>query len=195
MPLVSSSILTLSVKEAPPGDKGRGIGRVDRGLMKLYGWEVGDLIEIASKEKKRPRLGIRVIHSRPIDGGLPIIRLDEIIRNNLKIDLDMKVLLKPIPLVPAKQITLAPLSKRTRLLVVPNTLKRLLQNRAFRTGERLEIYGGIRHIPAHQTASDKPLPIVKRSIPIVVFSTLPASIVVVDCCTQLRIIELFRYST
>jgi transitional endoplasmic reticulum ATPase len=95
---------TLVVAEAKHRDAGRGIARVDSGVMQKLGLVSGDIIKIQGKEVTYAI----VWPGYPEDTGKGLIRIDGNIRSNAGVGIDEQVGIEKIEAENAKQISLAP---------------------------------------------------------------------------------------
>ncbi|MHA1940868.1 MAG: AAA family ATPase, partial [Candidatus Hodarchaeales archaeon] len=72
--------LSLKVAEANQGDVGRGLIRIDYAIMREFGLETGDIVELSSERAGARKTGALVIPGRREDRGKRIIRMDGLIR-------------------------------------------------------------------------------------------------------------------
>lgn len=94
------------VKEALTKDVGRAIARIDPEDMKKLSLEVGQIVEIEGKRKT----AAKIMPCYSEDRGKKIIQIDGITRENARVGLDEKVVIRNIESVSARKITLAPLT-------------------------------------------------------------------------------------
>jgi len=97
--------LTLRVAEAQAKDVGRGIARIDPQGLEQMGAAIGDIIEIAGKE----RTVAKAMPTYMADRGKGLIQIDGILRENAQSGLDEKVAVRVVEYQPARTIVLAPL--------------------------------------------------------------------------------------
>ncbi|MEW6685003.1 MAG: CDC48 family AAA ATPase [Candidatus Edwardsbacteria bacterium] len=98
--------LTLKVAEARPRDVGRGIARMDPKDLKIFGCEVGDVVQIEGKRKT----ACKVMPAYIEDRGKGIVQIDGIIRENAQIGLDEKATVEKVSYKSAERITLSPIT-------------------------------------------------------------------------------------
>jgi transitional endoplasmic reticulum ATPase len=194
-------VLNLKVAEANQGDVGRGLVRIDYSIMREYGLETGDIVEIATERAGGKKTGALVIPGRREDRGKPIIRMDGLIRGNVGTSLGESVRVRQIKKREAKRITIAPAEERIRLLVRSEIIRERLQNHPISRGDLLVITGQIRKVPptggAGGTGMDDFIsrffgassPVSLGEIKVVVVSTDPDGIVTVGEKTEVSIIE------
>ncbi len=96
--------LKLKVSEAMQDDVNKGIVRIDSGYMKQIGVREGHFVEIKGQ---RSTVGI-VDRALPGDIGLPIIRMDGLIRRNSRSGIGEIVSVKKAEVQEAKKVTVAP---------------------------------------------------------------------------------------
>lgn len=96
--------IKLKVTESIQDDVNRGIIRIDSSYMKKIGVREGHFVEITGQ---RQTIGI-VDRALPGDIGLPIIRMDGLIRRNAKAGIGEWVSVKKAEVEPAKKILIAP---------------------------------------------------------------------------------------
>ncbi|MDE1827811.1 MAG: hypothetical protein KGH65_01485 [Candidatus Micrarchaeota archaeon] len=80
------------VKEAHGRDVGKGVARIDYDTMDLLGLSLGDIVEIKGKRVT----AAKILSLYPSDEGKNMIRIDSILRNNAKVDLEKEVTLRKI---------------------------------------------------------------------------------------------------
>lgn len=158
--------LSLRVYEAYPKDVGRLIVRIHRRMIKNLGLTAGDIIELRGRKKSAG-----IIH--PLAGNETkenIIRIDGIMRKNLKIGIGDNVIVKKVEEQTAKTIILAPFYKMNENEVSPEYIKEKLLNFPVCNGDILQVQMGI-----------------NREIKFKVASTTPSDIVVVRTTTNIVI--------
>jgi len=197
----NNSILTLKVAEANQGDVGRGLVRVDYAIMKEFGLETGDIVEIATERTSGRKTCALVIPGRREDRGKRIIRMDGLIRGNVGTSLGENVSIKPIKRCEANRITIAPAEERIRLLVKAEIIRERLLNRPISRGDLLVITGQIRKIPpsggSPGTGMDDFIsrffnttsPVSLGEIKVVIVASDPEGIVTVGEGTEVKIVE------
>jgi transitional endoplasmic reticulum ATPase len=194
-------VLMLKVVEANQGDVGRGLVRIDYSIMKQYGLETGDIVEISTDRAGGKKTGALVIPGRREDKGKPIVRMDGLIRGNVGTSLGESVRIKPINKREAKRITIAPAEERIRLLVKSEIIRERLQNHPISRGDLLVITGQIRKVPPSGGTSGTGMddfisrffgassPVSLGEIKVVVVATDPDGIVTVGDSTEVTVIE------
>ncbi|MHA1972046.1 MAG: CDC48 family AAA ATPase [Candidatus Hodarchaeales archaeon] len=194
-------VLTLKVAEANQSDVGRGLVRIDYSVMREFGLETGDIVEITSEKAGDRKTGALVIPGRREDRGRRIIRMDGVIRGNVGTSLGETVKVRAIRKIEAKRITIAPAEERIRLRVRSDIIRERLQNHPISRGDLLVITGQIRNIPPSGGMSGKGMddfisrffgasgPVSLGEIKVVVVSTEPEGIVTVGDSTEVHIIE------
>jgi transitional endoplasmic reticulum ATPase len=101
-----NKVLTLKVAEAGSKDVGRGIVRLDPADFRRIGVEVGDVIAV---EGKRQTVA-KVLPAFMEDRGKDLIRVDGITRDNAKVGIDEKVVIRKTEFKPAEKVVMAPLT-------------------------------------------------------------------------------------
>ncbi|PWI48970.1 hypothetical protein CEE45_04370 [Candidatus Heimdallarchaeota archaeon B3_Heim] len=198
----NSKALTLKVAEANQSDVGRGLVRVDYAIMRDFGLETGDIVELSSERAGARKTGALVIPGRREDRGKKIIRMDGLIRGNVGTSLGETITVKPIKKRVAKKITIAPAEERIRLLVRSEIIRERLQNRPISRGDLLVITGQIRKIPPSGASTGAGMddfisrffnttssPVSLGEIKVVVASTDPEGIIIIGDSTEVKIIE------
>ncbi|HIQ39134.1 MAG TPA: AAA family ATPase, partial [Methanothermococcus okinawensis] len=95
----------LTVAEAYQGDVGKGIVRIDPGIMEKLNLKPGDVVEISGKSKAYATVWRGYLE----DKGKGIIRMDGILRQNAKAGIGDKVKVKKAEVKDATKIVLAPM--------------------------------------------------------------------------------------
>jgi transitional endoplasmic reticulum ATPase len=197
----NKNVLSLKVVEANQGDVGRGLVRIDYAIMRDYGLETGDIVELYSERAGGKKTGALVIPGRREDRGKRIIRMDGLIRGNVGTSLGETINIKQIKKREAKKIIIAPAEERIRLLVRSEIIRERLQNRPISRGDLLVITGQIRKIPPSGGTSGAGMddfisrffnttsPVSLGEIKVVVVSTDPEGIIIVGDQTEVNIIE------
>jgi transitional endoplasmic reticulum ATPase len=126
--------LTLRVTESHHRDVGRDKARIEREKMEMLGLVSGDYIEIIGKEVTYAIVWPAYTEDRNKD----LIRIDWNIRNNARVSLDDKVIVKKTQVQEAKRITLAP-TQRVRLIGGAQYLHRLLEGRPIKKRQQIRV--------------------------------------------------------
>ncbi|MFP4018864.1 MAG: AAA family ATPase [Bacteroidales bacterium] len=150
-----SEEIDLIVKEAYYRDVGRGVARINTGIMAKLDLKSGGIIEVKGRYNV-PAIAWRGL---PEDEFTDIIRIDPNIRDNAGVDIDDKVIIKKTEVKDAEKIAFAP-TEPVRLMGGENYLKRLLEGRPVIKGQkiRVEVFG---HTRTFQIIATKPSGIVK----------------------------------
>jgi transitional endoplasmic reticulum ATPase len=99
-----SKEIKLKVSETIQDDVNRGIVRIDVGYMKQIGVREGQYVMI-----KGQRNTVAIVQrALPGDIGLPIIRMDGLLRKNSKSGVGEMVSVKRADVIEAKRVTIAP---------------------------------------------------------------------------------------
>jgi transitional endoplasmic reticulum ATPase len=146
---------TLRVAEALHRDVGRDIARVDRDFMYEHGLVTGDIIEIAGKSKTYAIAW----SGYPEDRGKGLIRIDGNLRNNAKVGLDDKVIIRKVIASSAKRIHLAP-TQPVKLVGGAQYLSRILEGRPVAKGQKLRIETVTNPLTFIVTSTSPPGPVV-----------------------------------
>ena len=126
--------LTLRVAESHHRDVGRDIARIEREKMEELGLVSGDYIEINGKDTTYAI----VWPAYPEDRGKELLRIDGNIRNNARVSLDDKVMIKTAEAKEAKRVTLAP-TQAVRMVGGAQYIHRLLEGRPIKKGQQIRI--------------------------------------------------------
>ena len=126
--------LTLRVAESHHRDVGRDIARIEREKMEELELVSGDYIEINGKDTTYAI----VWPAYPEDRGKEVLRIDGNIRNNARVSLDDKVMIKKAEAKEAKRITLAP-TQAVRMVGGTQYIHRLLEGRPIKKGQQIRI--------------------------------------------------------
>lgn len=197
----NKNVLSLKVVEANQGDVGRGLVRIDYAIMREFGLETGDIIELSNERAGGRKSGALVIPGRREDRGKRIIRMDGLIRGNVGTSLGETIHVKKIKKREAKRVIIAPAEERIRLLVRSEIIRERLQNRPISRGDLLVITGQIRKIPPSGGTPGAGMddfisrffnttsPVSLGEIKVVVVSTDPEGIIIVGDRTEVKIIE------
>lgn len=125
--------IQVRVAEAYHRDAGKGIARIDVGLMKRLGLENGGVMEIQGKEK----VYAIAWPGNPEDAE-DLIRIDGSTRANLGAGIDTRVTVQRAEARPARKIVVAP-TRQIRLIGGPQYLLRILEGRPVVKGEMLRV--------------------------------------------------------
>ena len=123
----------LQVAGANERDVGKGTARLNEQAFQELGIKQGDVIEIVGQ---RATAAI-ALPPFPEDEGLPILRLDGLIRANANISMGDWVTIRAPKVQPARSVTLAPAQKNLRLKGSGQALMRTLLGRPVVTGDVL----------------------------------------------------------
>jgi len=96
----SFKLFTFKVAEAQSKDVGRAIARIDPKYFSKIQADIGGIIRLTPQKSERKERGEAVAKLMPAyleDRGKGIIQIDGIARENLKIGLDEKVEIQPVP--------------------------------------------------------------------------------------------------
>ena len=108
---VVDQVLSFKVREALPKDVGRAIVRIDPDDMAVLGIEVGDIIAVEGKRVTPAKAMPCYVEER----GKRIAQMDGITRENARVGIDDKILIRKAEHRPAARITLAPITLSTHL--------------------------------------------------------------------------------
>ncbi len=121
----------LQVAGANERDVGKGTVRLNDKAFAELGIEQGDVIEILG-ERQTAAIALPPF---PEDEGLPIVRLDGLVRGNANVSMGEWVTVKPGRAQPARTVALAPSQKNMRLRGSGKALLRTLLRRPVVTGD------------------------------------------------------------
>ncbi len=130
----------LKVNESIQDDVGKGIVRIDSGVLRRIGARPGDVIEI---EGERKTVSI-VDRAYPGDIGLNIIRMDGLMRKNAKTSIGESATIRKIDVKEAKKITIAPARKGILIRAASSAFKQGLLGRAVVKGDLISLGGAKR---------------------------------------------------
>ncbi|MBN2566927.1 CDC48 family AAA ATPase [Candidatus Woesearchaeota archaeon] len=142
--------INLKVAEAIQDDVNKGIVRIDSTFMHQIGVRPGDFVEIEDKR----RTVAMVDRAYPGDIGLPIIRMDGIIRRNAKTGMGEQVAVRKGEVKEAKRVVIAPATAEVTVRASPAVFKRGLLGRAVIKGDIVALGGTKRR---RTTMSENPL--------------------------------------
>ena len=149
--------LKLKVAEAIQDDVGKGIVRIDTGVMKEIGVAPGDVVEITGE---KTTVGI-VDRAYPADLGLNIIRMDGLSRWNAKSGIGELVIIKKATVTKAAKVSIAPAQKGMMIQISPEMVGQALLGRAVVKGDVITL-GGTRR--RRKTFSGSPFEDIFRMI-------------------------------
>src|SRR5438445_3235811 len=112
-------------------EAGRGIVRIDSGIMSKLGIREGDVVEIEGK-RKTAAIAVRAY---PADVGMNIIRMDGITRRNCGGAVGEFVKLKKADIKEARRITMAQAEKGLIIHISPNLIKQNIHMRPLVKGD------------------------------------------------------------
>lgn len=163
MPEKGLDSVQLRVAEAYHRDAGKGVARINVGLMGQLGLESEAVLEISGKEKT---------YARAWPGGPEdpedIIRIDGNTRANLGVAIDARVKVSKAQARAARKVVVSP-TRQVRLIGGPDYLLRMLQGRPVVKGEMLR------------------LEMISNSLNLAVVSTVPAGPVLITPDTIISI--------
>lgn len=125
--------IKLRIKDAFKGDFGKGIAQIDPKIVSESNIDVGDTICIYNESKKKFTAAI-VFPSDPRDEGTNIIRIDALLRRNLKATLEDIVKIKKTKNHLAQQVSFAGYKKEI-ILKNPDGLVKTLKDRVVSKGD------------------------------------------------------------
>jgi len=160
-----SASIPLRVAEAYHRDAGKGVARINVGIMTGLGLENGGVVEIKGKD----RVYAIAWPGNPEDPQ-DIIRIDGNTRANLGTGIDSKVQVSRAQARPARKVVVAP-TRQIRFIGGPQYLLRMLEGRAVVKGEMLRVE------------------MINNSLSMAVVSTMPSGPVLI---TQETIISITR---
>ncbi|MFW5967527.1 MAG: AAA family ATPase, partial [Persicimonas sp.] len=123
----------LQVAGANERDFGKGTARIDRSTFEQLGIEQGDIIEIHGQRKT----AAIALPPYPEDEGLPVIRLDGLLRANAGVSMGDRVELARAEVSPAKKVVLGPAQENLRLHGSGQALLRTLLERPLVAGDTI----------------------------------------------------------
>jgi transitional endoplasmic reticulum ATPase len=131
-------VAKLKVAEAMQEDTYKGIVRVDSGILKELGIRAGSVVKIESKDRASVALVDRAL---PSDLGLPIIRMDGLIRRNSGTSIGEYAFVKAADIKEAKTVTIAPARKGVIIQGHPMTFQKSLLGRPVMKGDVISMGG------------------------------------------------------
>jgi len=142
--------IKLKVAEAIQDDVNKGIIRIDSSFMREIGIRPGDIVEIVGG-----RSSVAIVdRAYPGDIGLNIVRMDGLIRKNVKTSIGETVNVRKVKVEPAKKITIAPAREGIIVQASPAVFKQGLLGRAVVKGDIIGLGGARRR---RTTMTDSPL--------------------------------------
>ncbi|MFC1613089.1 CDC48 family AAA ATPase [Patescibacteria group bacterium] len=112
---ISSKPVILKVAEAQSRDVGRAIIRIDPKDFLNFKVEIGDVVEIKRSKEAKEKTVAKIMPAFEEMRGKGVIQMDGILRDNVGVGLDEKVIIKKVELNPATTIVLEPLSSEQSL--------------------------------------------------------------------------------
>ena len=188
--------LKLTVAEARrQADVGRGLVRLDEGVMKKLDVKQGDVVELVGTKTT----GAIALKGYPEDKGLNIIRIDGFMRRNAGTSIGEKVTLRKAEIKEAKSITVAPTDPRVRFMAPGEVIKRNLLGRPVIKGDLITptaseepVHFGADSIIAQFFGSDffgeMAAPLGLGEIRFMVTNTSPSGIVLVTDLTEVTLL-------
>jgi transitional endoplasmic reticulum ATPase len=128
------SEITLRVAEAPQNLVGRGIAVIDPKVIQEQGWQSGDVIEIAGKNKAYAK----VWPSQTLDYGRGLIRIDGFIRSSAGLGIDERVNVRRVEAKLATSLTMYP-TEPLRIVGAEGYLAQLLEGRVVTQGSGITV--------------------------------------------------------
>jgi len=188
--------LKLTVAEARrQADVGRGLVRLDEGVMKKLDVKQGDVVELVGTKTT----GAIALKGYPEDKGLNIIRIDGFMRRNAGTSIGEKVTLRKAEIKEAKSITVAPTDPRVRFMAPGEVIKRNILGRPVIKGDLITptaseepVHFGADSIIAQFFGSDffgeMAAPLGLGEIRFMVTNTSPSGIVLVTDLTEVTLL-------
>ena len=177
----------LQVATMRPDDSGRGIARLPRALMTEMGLAEGDVIELVGKRTTPAR----AVGPYPEDEGLAIIRLDGLQRANAEIGSGDFIEVRKTEAKPAQRVVFAPAQKNLRLHGSAHALKRSFGMKPLTAGDVVATTGQQQmprgDIPPELRQMLTAPAYALQEIRLVVVSTLPKGIVLIDANTEVEL--------
>jgi transitional endoplasmic reticulum ATPase len=135
--MVEKTIVKLKVMESLQEDAYKGIARINTVTMRQLDLKPGDVIMV-----KGGKESVAIVdRAYPADIGEQIIRIDGIIRRNVRTGIGEIVAIEKAEIKEAKKLTLAPAQKGIRIQADPEIFKKGLLGRACVTGD-IVVLGG-----------------------------------------------------
>jgi len=131
-------VAKLKVGEAMQEDTYKGIVRVDSQILKELGIRAGSVVIIEGKDKASVALVDRAL---PSDLGLPIIRMDGLIRRNSGTSIGEYAFVRAADVKEAKTVTIAPARKGVIIQGHPMTFQKSLLGRPVMKGDIISMGG------------------------------------------------------
>ncbi|HTK06698.1 MAG TPA: CDC48 family AAA ATPase [Ktedonobacteraceae bacterium] len=132
---MTNMTIQMKVAEANPRDVGRGIARIDPEMMATLG--IDDPGEIVSLKGKRETM-VKIMPTFREERGRNIVQIDGIIRENAQAGIDEQVKLSKATVVPARRISLSPLTFIDRTATDQAYLSRQLATIPVMRGDRVQ---------------------------------------------------------
>ncbi len=126
--------IELRVLEAKPGDVGKGVARIDPGVIEELGLAHGDVVEVAGKRRT-----VAVSWpGYPEDAGLRTLRIDGTTRRNAGVGIDDRARVRKVEARDARKVRLVP-AEPLRIVGGDTYLKQVLEGRVVAKGDLVEI--------------------------------------------------------
>ena len=180
----------LQVASLPPADSGRALARLPESMMKSLGLKDGDVVEIIGKRST----AARAIRPYKEDDEVNIIRLDGLQRANAGVGSGDFVEVRKAVVKAASKVVLAPAQPNVRLQASADALRRTFASRPLVEGDTVAT-------ASHQRVNaDMPEQIRQmlnaptfalHELRLVVVSTVPKGIVLVDAKTKVELLPEF----
>ena len=127
--------IELRVAEALQQDVGKGIIRIDKGLLSKIGVTPGNVVEIIGKRTT----GAIVGQAYPADVGLEIVRMDGLGRSNAGTSIGEMITIRHVNIRAAKKVVLAPATKGLRIMASGDIIKRNIMGRPVARGDVMSL--------------------------------------------------------
>ncbi|MGQ0558930.1 MAG: CDC48 family AAA ATPase [Sphingosinicella sp.] len=178
---------TLQVATMRPEDSGRGIARMSRTAMTELGLAEGDVVEITGKRAT----AARAVGPYPEDEGIEIIRLDGLQRANAEVPHGGEVEIRKAEAKAAQRVVFAPAVRNLRLRGSTQALKRSFGMKPIVAGDVVATTGQQQitrgDIPPELRAMLTAPAFALQEIRLVVVSTVPKGIVLIDANTEVEL--------
>ena len=192
----SDKSLELQVANANERDVGKGTVRVSRQAFETLGISQGDIIELTG-ERSTAAIALPPYGQ---DEGLPIIRLDGLIRSNAKVSIGDHIEIRAADTKPAKKVVVAPAQENLRIRGSGQALRDTLGGRPLVAGDVIStsVYRQTPDMDNRQFPEDifrrffQQRAFGLREIRLVVTSTAPSGIVRVGPNTEIELKEEYH---
>ncbi len=129
-------MVELKVSEAPSEDVGRGLARIDPGVMDELGIDAGDVVKILGARTA----AAKALPTRPDDRSQGLIQMDGVLRANAKVKLGAGVRVERAQAKSAQRVSLLPLTVSSRSGAHnPAYLKKSLLNMPVQQGDQVRV--------------------------------------------------------